>query len=99
MLAIIGQNSREPEKITGDVHAQIACLAVGARAVGRLTGRYGADMTIAAMDAVIAQAEAAMRSVISDIPDGTYAFEDFVDDDGQEAVGLAVQVEVRGDAC
>lgn len=94
VLAIIGQNSREPEKITGDVHAQIACLAVGARAVHRLTDRYGAELTAAAMDAVIAQAEAAMRTVIVDIPDGTYEFEDFVDDDGQNAIGLSVQAKV-----
>lgn len=101
VLAIIRQNSREPEKIGGDVHAQIACLDVGARAIHRLTDRYGASTVVAAMDAVIDQAEAAMRKLISDIPDGTYEFEDFVDDDGQDAIGLAIQakVEVTGDTC
>ncbi len=101
VIAIIRQNSREPEKIGGDVHAQIACLEVGARAVHRLTGRYDADLVVAAMNAVIGQSETAMRKLISSIPDGTYEFEDFVDDDGQDAVGLAIQarVEVSGDSC
>ncbi len=101
ILSIIRTNSREPEKIAGDVHAQVACLAVGEAAIGRLTARYGAGALVLAMEEIIAQSERAMREVISGLPDGIYSFEDYVDDDGQEAVGLAVTAEVtiRGDDC
>ena len=101
ILNIIRTNSREPEKIAGDVHAQVACLAVGQAAIGRLTTRYGAGTLVQAMEEIVAQSERAMRGVISALPDGVYAFEDYVDDDGQDAVGLAITAEVtiKGDAC
>ncbi len=101
ILQIIRTNSREPEKIAGDVHAQAACLAVGQAAIGRLAARYGASVLVEAMDEIVAQSERAMRAVISDLPDGTYTFEDFVDDDGQEAIGLLIKadVHVTGDQC
>lgn len=99
VLGVIRRNSREPEKIAGDVAAQLAALDVGARAVLRLVGRYGPATVRAAMAAVLDQSEAAMRAAIAAMPDGTYAFEDFVDDDGQAAEGLKVRatVSVRGD--
>lgn len=101
ILQIIRTNSREPEKIAGDVHAQAACLAVGEAAIGRLTARYGAAALVSAMEEIVAQSERAMRAVIAGLPDGTYSFEDFVDDDGQEAVGLKVvaAVTVKGEQC
>jgi N-methylhydantoinase B len=101
VVRITRQNSREPEKIGGDVQAQVACLEVGAAAIGRMVRRYGADQLVSAMDAILDQSEAAMRQAIHDLPDGTYTFEDFVDDDGQNAIGLtiAAQVRIAGDTC
>jgi len=99
VLAIIRRNSREPEKIAGDVAAQLAALDVGARAVLRLVDRYGAKTVRAAMAAILDQSETAMRAAIRALPDGVYAFEDHVDDDGQAAIGLKVRarVEIAGD--
>lgn len=99
VLAIIRRNSREPEKIAGDVAAQLAALDVGARAVLRLVERYGPETLQAAMAAILDQSEAAMRAAIRALPDGVYTFEDHVDDDGQAAVGLKVRarVEISGD--
>ncbi|MEQ9123025.1 MAG: hydantoinase B/oxoprolinase family protein, partial [Alphaproteobacteria bacterium] len=99
VLAIIRRNSREPEKIAGDVAAQLAALDVGARAVLRLVERYGPETLQAAMAAILDQSEAAMRAAIRALPDGVYTFEDHVDDDGQAAVGLKVRarVEIAGD--
>lgn len=101
IIRIIRQNSREPDKIAGDVHAQIACLRVGAAAIRRLTKRYNADTISAAMAAILDQSEVAMREAIRDLPDGTYEFSDFVDDDGQEAVDIALhaRVKIDGDHC
>jgi N-methylhydantoinase B len=100
IVAIVRQNSREPEKIGGDLQAQIASLAVGARAIERLAARYDNAVILSAMDAILAQSEAVMRETIAAIPDGTYRFEDYVDDDGQSAVDLSViaRVEVHGDS-
>ncbi len=101
VTGIIRANSREPEKIGGDVQAQIACLDVGAAAVRRLTGRYGPGLLEAAMAAILDQSEAALRAILADLPDGSYRFADLVDDDGQSARDLAViaTVEIAGDRC
>ncbi|MEM9354795.1 MAG: hydantoinase B/oxoprolinase family protein [Pseudomonadota bacterium] len=101
VVSIIRQNSREPDKIAGDVHAQIACLKVGANAIERLVKRYGAATIMSAMNAILDQSENEMRTAISELPDGLYTFQDFVDDDGQEAVGLPIdaQVSIAGDHC
>lgn len=98
-LAIIQRNSREPAMIGGDVQAQLAALEVGAKAIDRAVARYGADVLDAAMTAILDQSEAAMRTVLASLPDGMYSFSDFVDDDGQQAVDLAVSatVEISGD--
>ncbi len=101
IVAIVRQNSREPEKIAGDLQAQLASLTVGARAIERLTARYPVAAVTAAMEAILAQSEQAMRSTIASIPDGTYCFTDYVDDDGQTAIDLAVtaKVTIDGDKC
>lgn len=101
VIDMIRRNSREPDKIGGDVHAQLACLDVGAAAIGRMTQRYGNDTLEAAMAAILDQSEAMMRATISAMPDGIYDFRDFVDDDGQDAVDLQIValVEITGDAC
>jgi N-methylhydantoinase B len=43
--------------------------------------------------------EKMMRATLRDIPDGSYAFEDFLDDDGQtgKPVRISVQVRIAGD--
>lgn len=101
VIAMIRRNSREPDKIGGDVHAQLACLDVGAAAIGRISTRYGNDVLETAMAAILDQSEAMMRVTLSALPDGTYNFRDFVDDDGQEAVDLQVvaSVKIAGDTC
>lgn len=101
VVAIVRQNSREPEKIGGDLQAQIASLAVGVQAIERLARRYDVALIRQAMAAVLDQSEQAMRSAIADIPDGVYRFVDCVDDDGQSAIDLQVvaSVEIKGDEC
>jgi len=101
VVAIVRQNSREPEKIAGDLQAQTASLAVGARAIERLCARYDHATLVVAMEAILKQSEIAMRESILSIPDGSYHFQDFVDDDGQQAKDLAViaRVDIHGDHC
>lgn len=101
VLSIIRRNSREPEMIGGDVQAQLAALSVGSAAIERIAERFGPDVLTASMDAILAQSETAMRAVLASLPDGTYTFSDFVDDDGQDATDLviAATVEIAGETC
>jgi len=101
ILAVIRQNSREPEKIAGDVQAQLASLEVGANAIRRLVERYDTVVVATAMEQILDQSEQIMREVIASIPDGEYEFTDYVDDDGQQAIDLPIvaKVKVHADQC
>lgn len=64
-----------------------------------LVDRYGRDQVLAAMAEIIARTEAAMRAAIRALPDGVYAFEDWLDDwgPGTDPLRVNVTVSVRGD--
>jgi N-methylhydantoinase B len=100
LWGIIAQNVRQPIVVMGDLQSQIASLGVGARAIEILTARYGADTLVASCSAMLDASEAAMRAAIGAIPDGTYEFEDFLDDDGIDVtkpVRIHARINVSGD--
>jgi len=72
---------------------------VGELRLIELVERYGHATVMAAMDEIITRTEASIRSAIRAIPDGVYAFEDFLDDwgPGTDPLRVAVTVTVAGD--
>jgi N-methylhydantoinase B len=97
---LMAQNVRQPALVMGDLQSQIASLGVGVRAVEILAARYGADTLIASCAAMLDASEAAMRASIRAIPDGSYEFEDFLDDDGIDLtrpVRIHARITVAGD--
>ncbi len=99
VVGIIAANTRTPDKVLGDLRAQRSALRVGELRLIELAERYGHDTLAAAMDEIVARSEASMRAAIRAIPDGVYAFEDFLDDygPGTEPLRVAVSVTVAGD--
>jgi N-methylhydantoinase B len=97
--AMIGLNVRVPDRVIGDLRAQYAACQVGAREIGRLVARYGADRMRGYFAALLDYAERMTRAEISTWPPGTYRFTDHIDSDGisDEPVPLTVAVTVRGD--
>ena len=82
MIELFLRNTREPVNVGGDFASQLAALDIG---VAGLTGSRGATARRDLREAcrgIRRQSEAAMRAAIRAVPDGVYAFEDFVDDDG-----------------
>ena len=100
VVGIIAANTRTPEKVLGDLRAQRSALRVGELRLVELVERYGRETVAAAMGEIVARSEASMRAAIREIPDGVYAFEDFLDDygPGTEPLRVAVAVTVAGDA-
>jgi len=100
VVGIIAANTRTPEKVLGDLRAQRSALRVGELRLVELVQRYGRETVRAAMDEIIARSEASVRAAIARIPDGVYAFEDFLDDygPGTEPLRVRVTVTVAGDA-
>ena len=92
--AMIRQNVRKPDLLLGDLSSQLASLEVGAAAVLRVARRFGAAAVIEAGARILDMSEAGMRTAIGRMPDGTYEFEDFLDDDGI-ALGQRIRLHVR----
>jgi N-methylhydantoinase B len=84
IVKMLLSNSREPENVGGDFAAQLAALETGARSLEKIGRRYGADRLAEACLRIQAQSEAETRAVFTEIRNGVYEFEDFVDDDGIE---------------
>lgn len=99
VLAIIRGNTRTPDKVMGDLRAQRHALRVGEERLAELYARYDVETVDACIEEILDQTEERMRGPIRDIPDGTYAFEDFLDDHGPgtDALRLHVAVTVDGD--
>ena len=98
--AMIRQNVRKPDLLLGDLSSQLASLDVGAAAITRLATRFGAAALIEAGGRILDMSEAGMRAAIAAMPDGTYEFEDFLDDDGVDIgvpIRLHVSLEIRGE--
>ncbi len=95
---MIALNVRTPDMVMGDLQAQIAACAIGARGLVKLYERYGVDTLEQGMADLNAYALRLARAEISDIPDGTYRFTDHIDGigDDPEPVILNVAVTIEG---
>lgn len=92
-------NVRPPDQVMGDIYAQIAANRIGETRLVEMLDRFGPETLRQAGGALLDYSERLAREAIRAIPDGTYAAEDFVDDNGQsdEPLRVRVSVEVRGD--
>lgn len=103
LLRFLLYNVRTPLEREGDLAAQVGALRIGEKRLLELIERSSGDEVLAYVQGLHDYAEAAMRQVIRQIPDGTYRAEDYLDDDGFEAsekgngIRIRVTVEVSGD--
>ncbi|MCF3933250.1 hydantoinase B/oxoprolinase family protein [Acuticoccus sp. M5D2P5] len=97
VFAIIKQNVRRPEMLTGDLKAQLASLGVGEANLRALAARVGPSAFIGGCAKILDGSERAMRAMLGRIPDGRYTFEDFLDDDGISADPIRIHAAVTID--
>ncbi len=99
VVGIIAANTRTPDKVLGDLRAQLSALRVGEQRLQQLAERYGRETLFEAMEEILDRTEAQMRAGITGIPPGAYTFEDFLDDSGPstDPVKICVRVTVDGD--
>jgi N-methylhydantoinase B len=99
-LTALASQMRFPPQRLADLRAQSAANRVGALRLAELAERHGAELLRTGMDEILAYAERRTRAALSDLPDGTYAAEDVLEDDaGDEPrdVTLRVEATIRGD--
>jgi N-methylhydantoinase B len=96
---IILTNHRTPRNTWGDFHAMIGSLNVGERRLGDLSRKYSLTFIREGTEALLGHSERLMRAHIDELPDGEYAAEMWVEDDGvtRDPFKIRVTVVVRGD--
>ena len=95
---LILANSRQPELVRGDMHAQMAATQMGAERIKVTCAQFGAAAVMAAFAAILAGAAAELRAAIATLPDGEASAEGFMDTDGVELdrpVKFAVTIRVE----
>jgi N-methylhydantoinase B len=95
---LILANSRQPELVRGDMHAQMAATRMGAERILASCEQFGVTAVMEAFAALLAGAAAELRAAIKALPDGEASAEGFMDNDGVELdrpVKFAVTVRVE----
>lgn len=95
LLRILAANTRRPVHVLGDLRAQLAACAVGARGLTALVERHGAATARALMDELQTSAERTMRVELARLPDGVGTFVDHVDGVGELPAPIRIEVRVE----
>jgi N-methylhydantoinase B len=99
IFSIIMSNIRVASQRIGDIKAQAAALAVGENRLMEMLERYGQATLEQAIREIRVRSAARMGAEISQMPDGTYSSEAFVDSDGvvNEPLRIALRVTKKGE--
>ena len=100
LLAFFLNNVRTADEREGDFAAQVMANLTGIKRTVELMDKYGPEKTADYARALADYAETVTRKAIESVPDGTYEFTDYLDDDGQDGQDIPISVEltVKGDS-
>jgi len=98
VIDMILRNNRQPS-FRGDLHAMISGTQLGARLLGELMDRHGADMVRAAINWNISDTERRFRAEVERWPNGIYESDVYIDHDtaGNPDIHVHVTCTVAGD--
>ena len=82
IVNLIRFNSRIPDRVIGDMNAQISACRTGERRVAEMAERFGLDTLLEAIEEILDHGERISRARLAQLPKGTWTAEDFADDDG-----------------
>lgn len=99
IIKLIERNTRMPTNVVGDVYAQVAACTSGEKTYRALVERYGSDAFRRYTEALHDYTERLIRAEISNLPDGTYRFEDYLDGMGEdpEPIRFCAALTIDGD--
>ena len=97
---LMHQNTRVPDKLAGDMRAQVAACATAEKAYTGLVRKYGSEAFRAMLADLHDYADLLTRQEIAKLPNGTWRFTDYLDGlgDRPEPIPLKVAVTIEGDA-
>ena len=82
LIDLIEANVRLPDMTLGDMYAQAASLRLGERRFQGLCDKYGLDVVLGSIEALMDYGERMTLLELEKIPPGEYEAEDMIDDDG-----------------
>ena len=96
---IMELNTRMPDKLAGDMRAQIAACKTADAGFAKLVGKYGSKTFRRLLDDLHDHAERVMRAEIAALPDGEWSFTDYLDGLGEdpEPLPLCVSIAIDGE--
>ena len=100
IVNLIRFNSRIPDRVIGDMNAQISACRTGERRVAEMAERFGLDTLLEAIEEILDHGERISRARLERLPKGTWEAEDWVDDDGinrDTMLKLKVKVTITDD--
>ena len=99
LVSMFMANVRLPAEIAGDLAAMSNVFTVGNRGIEALVKKFGRPLLSECLNEMIAYSERQMRSYIADLPDGTYTWEDWIDNDGivDEPIAVRLAITITGE--
>ncbi|MQA03323.1 MAG: hydantoinase B/oxoprolinase family protein [Streptosporangiales bacterium] len=94
ILELIRFNSRMPELVIGDLHAQVAALRTGERRFHEILAKFGVPSVNTAVEQYLAVSETRSRDALRALPQGSWTAVDWLDDDGVSDDPVRMQVTV-----
>lgn len=94
VVTLYKANCRMPEANMGDIRAMLTALETGARRVAELIDRHRVHLFEHAQQALADYAAVKAAEVRRRIPDGTYVFWDYLDDDFVSRIPVRVRCEM-----
>ncbi|GIL02478.1 MAG: hydantoin utilization protein B [Alphaproteobacteria bacterium] len=94
IVRIIASNCRSPDLNWGDISAIVSSLEVAEKRVQRLAERYGAAAIAGAMDATLQRTEALTLAAFQTIPQGSFEFTEYIEDDFVSGTPIRFQLEL-----
>lgn len=99
LLKLILANVRTPEEREGDLRAQIAANRKGLQRLHEVIQKHGLPKVLRYGSTIQEYTEKILRNTLAQIPDGSYTYEDFMDDDGihPDPVKICARLTIRKD--
>lgn len=100
IMRIMSTNVRKPQLNQGDIKALVGALNTGERKVLAMIEKFGHDGFLQGVDALLDQAEVQARDILRGMPDGTWHFADYADEDSAHAnpCRLNLKLTIDGDS-
>ena len=93
LVKMLRLNVRIPDTFMGDINAQIAACTIGARRLNDVAKVYGHNHLTTIFQDLFDRSEKMTTEVVRAIPEGTYRYVDYLDNDGIE-LDKRIRIEV-----